>query len=206
MDINNRLRTELFSHQFDLPRKSIARYSISSSSTERRRERQKQRGLSPPTNCHAINSSSVVSTIDSPNAQLESSFEKLIDKEEIKSVEEEPKSPTFEPSNNSLIPPLFSSLQLPTINDDDDLLKNNPPRPSQLISRKGSLASTRSNFDSYVPNLNIEYCRSAPADIKTWTRAKEFKPSQIPQERFRRRSEAPISFEKDLSTEQVSVL
>ncbi|KAM7533112.1 hypothetical protein Aperf_G00000126271 [Anoplocephala perfoliata] len=215
MDINTRLRTDTFSHQFGLPRKSRNSYSnsISSNSNERRRSRQKLRGLSPLPNSHNINSSSLGSTVESPNVQAESPSEKSINKEEVKTVEEEPTGHTNETSDNSLIPSLLSSLQLPSTKDEDDLLKNNPPRPSQLMSHRASLASTRSNYDTYIPNLNIEYSRSpqltpssASGDVKTWTRAREFKPSQIPQERFRRRSEALSDVGKKLSMEQISIL
>ncbi|VDO00240.1 unnamed protein product [Rodentolepis nana] len=213
-DINTRLRTENFSHQFGLPRKSGTSYtnSISSISSGKRRPRQKSRGLSH----YHINSPSIASTIETPNVQIESSPAKSLTKEETKSNDDELDYKLSPALTDTLNPPLSTPqhfFPVSTTTEVDDLLENNPPRPSRLMSRRESLASTRSYYDSYIPNLSAEYSRSPqptstsdPTNLRTWTKARDFKPTQIPPERFRRCSAMLNGVKSDFSAEQISLL
>ncbi|VDK36503.1 unnamed protein product [Taenia asiatica] len=208
-DINTRLRTETFSHQFGLPHKSGVGYCNSLSrrnsiaSGSKRQRRQKPRGLSPLTNSQIHTSPSTTSqVVEAPNAEVEKPSLRSISNPDAETSEES-KPPLIQPSSNLPSPLHLTPLQISTTLEKDDLLENNPPRPSQLISRRESLASTQSNYDTYIPNLNAEFQRSplptpssAPAcltptinGIKMWTKARDFRPSQVPPERFHRQSE-----------------
>eukprot|EP00108_Taenia_solium_P010184 TsM_000305600 transcript=TsM_000305600 gene=TsM_000305600 len=207
--INTRLRTETFSHQFGLPHKSGVGYCNSLSrgnsiaSGSKRQRRQKPRGLSPLTNSQIYTSPSTTSqVVEAPNVEAEKPPLRSISNPDAE-TSEEPKPPLIQPSSNLPSPLHLTPLQISATSEKDDLLENNPPRPSQLMSRRESLASTQSNYDTYIPNLNAEFQRSplptpssAPAcltptinGIKMWTKARDFRPNQVPPERFHRQSE-----------------
>ncbi|EUB59014.1 5-hydroxytryptamine receptor 1A [Echinococcus granulosus] len=205
-DINTRLRTETFSHQFGLPQKSRVGYSnslsrgSSSVSGSKRQRRQKPRGLSPLTN-------SQVQASPSNTSQVAEASNVEIEKPPLRSslnlntvAPEEPKLLLVQHLNNLPSPLHLTPLQPNTPLEKGDLLKNNHPPPSWMMSRRESLASIRSNYDTYIPNLNAEFQRSplptpssAPAyltpsmnNVKMWTKAREFRPNQVPSERFHR--------------------
>lgn len=207
-DINTRLRTETFSHQFGLPHKSGVGYCNSLSrgnsnvSGSKRQRRQKPRGLSPLANSQIYTSPSTTSqVVEAPNVEVEKSSSRSKSNFKVE-VPEEPKHLLSQSSSNLSSPLHLTPLQISTTLENDDLLENNPPRPSHLMSRRESLASTRSNYDTYVPNLNAEFQRSplptpssAPAclsptlnGVKMWTKARDFRPNQVPVERFHRQS------------------
>ncbi|VDM34389.1 unnamed protein product [Hydatigera taeniaeformis] len=208
-DINTRIRTETFSHQFGLPHKSGAGYCNSLSrgnsivSGSKRQRRQKPRGLSPLTNSQIYTSPSTTSqVVEAPNAESEKHFLRSISDLNVE-VPEESKPHLTQTSSNLSSPLHLNPDQIDKTLENEDLLENNPPRPSQLMSRRESLVSTRSNYDSYIPNLSAEFQRSplptpssAPAcltptvnGVKLWTKAREFRPNQVPPERFYRHLE-----------------
>ena len=96
-----------------------------------------------------------------------------------------------------------TSSPLKTFNENGVSAIDTTSKSPRLMSRRESVASVRSNYDTYIPNLNAEYKRSpltlpasAPArlcptqnSLKPGTKAREFRPTQVPPERFIRQSE-----------------
>nr|QBQ57588.1 serotonin receptor 5-HT7 [Mesocestoides corti] len=210
--INTRLRTETFSHQFDLPRKSGLSYRNSlargsSSSCNRRQQRRKLRGLSPLANVSPHATINAAGHTKAPSSEHNVFVSHL--SSEHDEVLQTPHSLFDQPSRFSIPTSLFTASEVLANPSGNDLLENTLricPLPNCSQESDVGIRSDRI-YDTHIPYLNVQFQRrprsspsSAPPNLTTfenslhtWTGVSDYQPKSQTCERRRRQSDAAVS-------------